>query len=62
MITNVTIGREEREQPNLNGAVFSSQAALYSPISDKFFAELITTDVTVQLDMPVPLYTVAGSF
>lgn len=28
----------------------------------RFFAELITTDVTVQLDMPVPLFTVAGSF
>lgn len=58
---NATIRSEDRDQPNLMelhrgvGLHFTLQPA-------RFFAELITTDVTVQLDMPVPLYTVAGSF
>lgn len=41
---------EKWDRPNL--------IELYSVV----FAELITTDVIVQFDMPVPHYTVVGSF
>lgn len=52
-----TVKSESRVQPNLMEQY--SGCTLHP--NQQVFAELITTDVTVQLDMPVPLYTVAGS-
>lgn len=47
-------------QPNL--MELYSGVRMHFTLKPAHFAELITTDVTVQLDMPVPRYTVAGSF
>ena len=47
-----TIRREERDQPTLM-ELYSVVRLHFAP-NQQVFAELITTDVTVQLDMPVP--------
>lgn len=58
---STTSRSEGQEQPNLI-ELCSVVRLHFTLLPARFFAELITTDVTVQLDMPVPLYSVAGSF